>query len=86
MVAGKEVGCGLMRVSDLSTRGIKLRINDPYHFSIDDRLQIEFHLDDSNRSFIQKRVIVRNISLPFIGTEFSPTENFDKALGFYLFN
>ena len=86
MVEREEFGGGLMTVCNLSTNGIKLKIHDHYNFSLDDRLQIEFHLDDSHRSLIKKRVIVRNINFPFIGTEFSPTEFLDKALGFYLFN
>ena len=85
IVERKEVGCGLMTVCNLSINGIKLKIHDHYNFSLDDRLQIEFHLDDSHRSLIKKRVIVRNINFPFIGTLFSSTEFLDKALGFYLF-
>ena len=85
-VEGKELSYGLMTVCDLSKNGAKLKINDEYQFSIDDRLQIEFHLNDNIRSLIKKKVIIRNISFPFLCTEFSPTEGINKALGFYLFN
>jgi len=47
-------------------------------------LKIEFRLDDAQRSLVQKKVIVRNVSDNFIGTEFAVTEAIDKALGFYL--
>lgn len=82
----KEVGCGLITVCDLSTTGMKLKVDDDFKFSLDDNLVIEFHLDDNHRSLIKKRVIVRNINYPYVGTEFSSTEILDKALGFYLFN
>ena len=39
---------------------------------------------DPPRSLVQKKVVIRNISPPLIGTEFAPTETIDKALGFYL--
>ena len=86
MLGRQEIARGLMTVRDLSINGVKIEINDYYNICIDDRLQIEFHLDDSRRSLIQKSVIVKNINYPFIGTGFSPTENMDKVLGFFLFN
>ena len=86
MVERKEVGRGLMTVCNLSANGIRLKIHDNYNFSLDDKLHIEFHLDDNHRSLIKKTVIVQYINFPFIGAKFSPTESFDTALSFYLFN
>jgi hypothetical protein len=52
--------------------------------AVGDLLKVSFQLDDPPRSQIQKKVVIRNISPPLIGTEFAPTETLDKALGFYL--
>ena len=49
------------------------------------QILVEFYLDDNLRTLIKKKVIVRNIAGPTIGTEFAPTEAVDKALGFYMF-
>jgi PilZ domain len=86
LISGKQVGGGLMIVKDLSTIGMKLQIEADNDCEIGDVIQVEFHTDDVQRAFIKKKVIIRNISGPIIGTEFAPTEGIDKALGFYLFN
>jgi len=43
-----------------------------------------FFLDNPQKTAINKKVIIKNINLPFIGTEFPITEREDKQLGFYL--
>lgn len=84
LAQGKEVNRGPMTVCDLSTTGIKLKVNEGHNFSVGDLLQVWFHLDDAHRTLINKEVIIRNINIPFIGTEFSSMQSIDKALGFYL--
>lgn len=86
IVDGKETSRGLMTVTDLSATGMKLHINDHHGFEVGDPLKVEFYLDDTQRSFIRKLVIIRNIHRSEIGTELAPTETIDKALGFYLFS
>ena len=86
IVDGKEVESGLMMVRDLSTTGMKLKINGHHGCEVGDVIQVEFHLDDTQRSFIKKKVIIRNIKGTEIGTGLAPTEALDKALGFYLFS
>jgi hypothetical protein len=83
-VNGQPKGKGSMRVKDLSTNGMKLLIAASESFAPGDMLKVSFSLDDAQRSLVQKKVIVRNISPPYVGTEFAPTETIDKALGFYL--
>ena len=85
-VDGKQTGGGLMIVRDLSTVGMKLQIDADHGCDVGDVLLVEFYTDDVQRAFIKKRVIIRNIVGPIIGTEFAPTEGVDKALGFYLFS
>ncbi len=85
-VDGKQRGGGLMIVKDLSTLGMKLQIDADNDCEVGDVIQVEFHTDDAQRAFIKKKVIIRSINGPIIGTEFASTEGIDKALGFYLFN
>ena len=85
-VDGKQMGGGLMIVKDLSTIGMKLQIDADNDCHVGDVIQVEFHTDDTQKAFIIKKVIIRNINRTIIGTEFAPTEGVDKALGFYLFN
>ena len=86
LIDGLQAGSGLMKVRDLSTSGLKIHINTQHHCTVGDVIQVEFSLDDSHRTLIKKKVIVRNIVGQNIGTEFAPTEVLDKALGFYLFS
>lgn len=83
-VDGQPKGKGPVRIKDLSTSGMKLLITGSETFAVGDLLKISFQLDDPPRSQIQKKVVIRNITPPVIGTEFAPTETIDKALGFYL--
>ncbi len=81
----KEVYRGFMTVCDLSLTGMKLKVNVEHCFSIGDLLQLEFQLDDMDRSIINKKVLIRYFNFPFLGTEFHYKETIDKDLGFYLF-
>ena len=83
---GRPANRGLMTVKDISAKGMKLKLNVELICGVDDQLDVEFHLDDRNRTLIKKRVIVKNLSGLYIGVEFGPTEALDKALGFYLFS
>ena len=85
VVDGKEVSRGFMTVCDLSLAGIRLKVNALHCFSIGDLLEIDFQLDDKQRSTIKKKVVVQNLHFPFIGTKYHSTETIDQALGLYLF-
>lgn len=85
-IDGKQIRGGLMIVKDLSISGLKLQIDTDHNFDVGDVIQVEFHTDDAQRAFIQKKVIIRNIDGSIIGTEFAPSEGVDKELGFYLFH
>ena len=84
-IDGKEVYRGTMTVCDMSLSGLKLMLNAEHFFSIGDVLRVDFQLDDPQKSMIRKKVIIRNFTFPFLGTEFHYTENLDQALGYYLF-
>jgi transcription elongation factor Elf1 len=75
---------GLVKVIDISTTGLKLKMAVPRTFPIGTQLIVEFRLDDRKRTLLQKRVIVRNTSGFYVGASFHPNEPDDPALGFYL--
>lgn len=75
---------GLMKVVDISTTGLKLKMTVARDFPIGANLLVEFHLADRKRTPMKKRVIIRNVSGPFVGVSFHPSESDDPALGFYL--
>ena len=85
-IEGQPRNRGLMTVKDISTAGMKLRLNVKQSFAIGDQMRVEFHLDDAHRTLIKKTVIIRNQRDQFIGVELAPFEAVDKALGFYLFS
>jgi hypothetical protein len=85
-IEGRPSNKGTLTVEDISASGLKLKINVSQTFSIGDEMEVEFNLDDRNRTQIKKMVIVRNKIGPHLGVEFGPTEALDKALGFYLFS
>jgi len=79
-----ELDKGIMRVVDISTTGLKLRLAVERTFAPGEILRVEFHLDDKRRTFFEKHVIVRNVNKNFVGTAFAHNEGDDPNLGFYL--
>ncbi len=75
---------GLVKVVDISTTGLKLKLNAPRDFPIGAKLLVEFNLDNQKRSPMKKKVIIRNISGLYVGAAFLPNEMDDPILGFYL--
>lgn len=75
---------GLVKIVDLSSTGLKMKLTVPRTFPIGAQLMVEFHLDDRKRTPMKKRVVVRNVSGPFVGASFHPHDMDDPALGFYL--
>ncbi len=83
-LANGDTDKGIMRVVDISSNGLKLKLNVERKFTGGERLRVEFHLDDKRRTFIEKDVIVRNVHKNLVGTSFASTGGDDPALGFYL--
>jgi predicted RNA-binding Zn-ribbon protein involved in translation (DUF1610 family) len=79
-----DLGKGSMRVVDISSTGLKLKLSVERIFEIGETLRVEFELDDKRHTPINKRVIVRNVKRNLVGTAFAPNEGEDPSLGFYL--
>lgn len=76
---------GDITVKNLSLSGLRVKLQAMPRFKVDDILLIDFHLDDSNRSKICEKVIVRNIKGLYAGLEYTSQKSLNKDLGFYLF-
>lgn len=81
---GGPADTGLMTIVDISTTGLKFKTTVSREFPTGTELRVEFSLDDRNRTHIEKRVIVRNVSGLFVGVSFHPNDSDEPALGFYL--
>ena len=79
-----EVTRERVRVINISRGGLRLDLMGEKSLDVGDRLEVEFRLDDEQRSEIRKTVVVRNISESTIGTEFADSEELDKVLSMYL--
>ena len=62
---------GRMRVINLSMNGIGFTLQKPCKFSVGDQLELNFALDDDNRSEIEVIGIVRHITGNDVGCEFN---------------
>ena len=83
-IDGKAVGRGLITICDLSLICLKFKVDYEYDFSIGDLLRIRFHLDDLYKTAIDKKVVIKNINMPFIDTAFLKTDKEDETLALYL--
>jgi len=75
-----------MMVFDLSRSGIGITIYDPVVMNVGDTLHVRFLLDDSRKTAIDKKVIVKIIKGHDLGCEFKDLALEEKELGFYLFS
>jgi hypothetical protein len=80
----KVVDRGGMKVVDLSGGGVKVQLNVERNLQVGDHLNLEFHLDDNNRTLIEKRVTIRTVSGVYLGTTFGSANDIGPELGFYL--
>ena len=74
---------GQMTVANISIERIKMKFNLPPRFNPEDKLSIEFTLDDKRRSIVKKDVVAKEIDDAFVIAEFSSREHYDR-LGPYL--
>jgi len=79
---------GTMKVEDLSRTGLNFKVTMPPQFSVDDKVIVEFNLNDKKGTVISKEATIRLISGMKIGAEFNTVSSSDiesdKAIGFYM--
>jgi hypothetical protein len=85
---GARAVAGVMIVMDISRGGVKLFLKTMPDIKVGDKLDVEFYLNDNQRTLIRKEVLVRGVKDALINAEFTSMDTSDpadKALGFYLF-
>ena len=80
---GSEEELGAMEVKNISIGGLGMQTMHPHHLKVGDIIRVHFELDDSQRSYIVRNAVVRNIRGLFIGVAFCDNKT-DKALAFYV--
>ena len=84
---GKTQDKGRMIVTDLSRGGLGFSTESPHNLRVQDIIQVTFNLDDTKRSEVNKRAVVRRVASSFVGAEFLDLDAYgesNRALGFYL--
>lgn len=84
IVDNRPVYKGAMEVINISAGGLKIKLQGPLDLNLNDKLRVEFNLDDARNTLISKDVLVKNLDGPYIGLAYSHAEGDDPALGFYL--
>jgi hypothetical protein len=84
IVDGKEIDRGKMTIIDISAGGVKLKLDVGRDLKTDHLLELEFKLDDSKQTPMQKTVVIRNADSPYFGTAFRDADLYDPVMGFYL--
>jgi hypothetical protein len=74
---------GTLTVGNISMGGIKFKLGVNGSFNVNDKIWVEFRLDDNQRSPIRREVIVKWIKGLMVGAQFVSTDQYD-GLGFYL--
>ncbi len=73
-------------IENISRSGVGFTIEDVFTVKLNEAIDVQFTLDDKDKTFIRKRAVVRYIRDNFIGAEFIELQKFGKELGFYLKN
>ncbi len=72
-------------VTDISRAGLKLKLKTNHDLSFGDELLIEFNLDNTEKTLISKKIIVRSLSGLDLGVEFKSSEHYDKFGSYLMF-
>ncbi|MCK5164607.1 MAG: PilZ domain-containing protein [Desulfobacula sp.] len=72
-----------VNVKDISRLGLKIRTKGILDLHLQDKVAVEFILDDAGGSRVSKEVIIRKIDQADLGVEFVSHDHYDK-LGTYL--
>jgi len=74
-----------INVIDISRNGLKIRTNGLLELRCEDKIMLEFALDDPDGSKISKEVIIKKINQTNIGVEFLSHDHYDKFGAYLLF-
>lgn len=75
-----------VNVTDISKIGLKIRTKGLLNLHLEDKVVLEFALDDPGGSKISKEVIIKKIKQTNIGVEFFSQNHYDKFGAYILFH
>ena len=84
IVSEGGVGGGIIHVNNISRGGVGFTVSGIHRIEQDQELQIEFQLNDKNRTVLKKQAVVVSVRQNTIGCAFNCNVEMEKALGFYL--
>jgi hypothetical protein len=82
-----EDQAGILTILDISKGGLKFKMLTEPHFEKGEIIEVEFTLDNLNKTLIKKQVFVRNIKDNFVNVEYCSFDlNIpeDKAINLYV--
>lgn len=82
----KTGGIGDLRVECLSINAVRFRISRPHTIQVNDFLDIEFKLDDSKKTHLKRRIVIREVHANHVNADFYNPPPYAADLGFYLMN
>ena len=74
---------GRMTIMDISRSGLRFKTHLPYQFEKDEKVFLEFTLENEEQSLIKREVVVRGQHGTSVGASFVSRNHYDK-LGAYL--
>nr|WP_321467559.1 PilZ domain-containing protein [uncultured Desulfobulbus sp.] len=80
------IGGGIIHISNISRGGLGFTVSGLHRIEKGQLLNIEFQLNDKNKTVLKKQAIVRTVDQNSVGCEFKSNTALDKALGFFLQN
>lgn len=83
-IADRPRKLGWMVIKDLSREGLRLASVNARHLNPGDLLMVQFNLDNSSRTLIEKLARVASINGDEVGCRFEVIDRHDITLGFYL--
>jgi hypothetical protein len=75
---------GRLKVKDLCVSGMRIKLDMDRKPLVGDSLNLEFHLDDKDRTLIKTSAKVLSVKGDFIGMSFGAADGIGPELGFYL--
>ena len=69
---------------DLSISGMRFKLDTDRKPLVGDMLNLEFYLDDNNRTLVKTSAKVRSVKGEYIGSKFGKSDGIGPELGFYL--
>ena len=78
------VGGGIIHINNVSRGGVGFTVSGLHRIEKDQEVQIEFQLNDKNKTVLKKQAVVKSVRQNTVGCEFRCTAEMDKALGFFL--